>query len=166
MIPDLDYPAVLNPKHVDHGDRPSSAEHQRLHPPRSRRVVPLPARGDEIAFGDLKVDRATHRAIRPEEVSDVLLCARRLAKPVDPTHVVNDILGRDQLGDGLRVRREPDLFVELTGERLVLLWILRVHESGNRGKQRHDAQASPAEGCRDLIASHRVYSGGRYPDFG
>src|SRR5690606_10130366 len=164
MVPDFHNLSILDSKDIDNRDRRAPAEHQCFHPPRLRGVIPLPAGSNEITFGDLKVNRATHRSIRPEKVRDFLLRPGGLVHAVNATHVVNDILGSYHLGDGCRLRREPDLLVKPASERLVLFGILSVQVSRNGNKHHKDGMQLPAEGRHDLIASHLVSSGERITD--
>ena len=76
MVPDFNDLSVADAEDVDDRDVFFTADY--LHPPDRRLEIPLPSRRDEIAFGNLIVDRAGHRSAFPEEGCDLLLLVRGL----------------------------------------------------------------------------------------
>ena len=118
VVPYLDDLPVAKSKDVDYRDVLAAAEE--LHPPNIWFEIPLPTRGDEVALGDLVIERTRHRSAVPEELRDLFLLVGLLHRILPVADVVRDVCRRKYFIHGGRVVLEPDLFIKAPGERFVL----------------------------------------------
>lgn len=58
--------------------------------------MPLPARGHQIAFGNLEVELAAHHTVLPEQIRHALLLFCGLSDRLAVADVMDDIVGRQE----------------------------------------------------------------------